>query len=483
MKQFVDVATRLVGIESVTTAGTENLANYLSVLMQARGLSVQTQEVRHSIEGVSQRQFNVLGVVGDPLVDRKTRKGLLLMSHIDTATPGAVAHWTEGRKNPFHLELDNGTLTGLGVADAKLSFLCQLEAISQLRDAKFKVPVYLAGTCGEEMGTFGAKYLLQSGAVNPQRVLVGKPTQLRVVTSHPTSSVFEVQFGYSIIERGARGFNRRINLYAQGRAGHPAYPRSGESALSKLLEFVSNAVENGFELKFTKLEAGSIPSQIPDWAAAEIFLTSHQLEDFKRYFREAHAASGGKTFRIELGGTGDAGIRFLPAAVLPALVRLDQVTKEFASQNVAAGSMLMTQVRKVDVGTAVAFDVRLSPEIDAKAMQERLFGVWNAVAREFPKLNLRVNTRWSNPGLSIPEDHEWVRQVQAALGEAHLEKIASKGIFGSEASLFGAKGYDTVVFGPGMFEGNAHCPNENVSMQEVEKTIKFYETLIRRVCL
>lgn len=223
MKQFVDVATRLVGIESVTTAGTENLANYLSVLMQARGLSVQTQEVRHSIEGVSQRQFNVLGVVGDPLVDRKTRKGLLLMSHIDTATPGAVAHWTEGRKNPFHLELDNGTLTGLGVADAKLSFLCQLEAISQLRDAKFKVPVYLAGTCGEEMGTFGAKYLLQSGAVNPQRVLVGKPTQLRVVTSHPTSSVFEVQFGYSIIERGARGFNRRINLYAQGRAGHPAY--------------------------------------------------------------------------------------------------------------------------------------------------------------------------------------------------------------------------------------------------------------------
>lgn len=95
MMRFMDEAKRLIRMNSVTANGNEEVANAVSTLMQDCGLKVQTQHVVHANEELSKRQFNVIGTMGDPLVDRKIKKGLLLNTHLDTVGPGLKENWTE----------------------------------------------------------------------------------------------------------------------------------------------------------------------------------------------------------------------------------------------------------------------------------------------------------------------------------------------------------------------------------------------------
>src|SRR4051812_30477174 len=101
MKRFLEEAKKMIRIHSVTSEGNEEISNFIATLMQDRGLKTQVQHVTHSNEKISKRQFNVVGILGDPLVDRKIRKGLLLDSHLDTVSPGLSENWTETGGDPF----------------------------------------------------------------------------------------------------------------------------------------------------------------------------------------------------------------------------------------------------------------------------------------------------------------------------------------------------------------------------------------------
>ncbi len=100
-------------------------------------------------------------------MDRKTRKGLLLNTHLDTVSPGILENWTETNGEPFTATVKDGRIFGLGAADVKLDFLCKLYAAERFREKKLRHPIYLVGTCCEEIGMFGAKYLIKSAALNP----------------------------------------------------------------------------------------------------------------------------------------------------------------------------------------------------------------------------------------------------------------------------------------------------------------------------
>src|SRR3954470_12594169 len=129
MKRFLDEAKRLIRINSVSANGNEEIANYVAALMQDRGLKTQIQHVTHSNEDISKRQFNVIGILGDPLSDRKIRKGLLLNTHLDMVGPGLCENWTETGGDPFSATIKDGKIYGLGTADVKLDFLSKLQAV------------------------------------------------------------------------------------------------------------------------------------------------------------------------------------------------------------------------------------------------------------------------------------------------------------------------------------------------------------------
>jgi acetylornithine deacetylase/succinyl-diaminopimelate desuccinylase-like protein len=493
MKRLLDEARRMIRINSVSANGNEELANYIASLLQDRGLKTQLQQVTHSLEDVSKRQFNVIGVVGDPLVDRKIRKGLLLSTHLDTVSPGIPENWTETGGDPFSATIKDGKIYGLGSADGKIDFLCKLHALERFREKKLRMPVYLTGTCGEEIGMVGAKYLIKALSLNPKYVLVGQPTGLSLVHAHKCMAVYRVSIGYQLVERDARGFSRRIDLHAFGRSAHASHPEAGTNAILATFDFMSKALQRGFEMRFTRLDGGDTVNKVPDRSVVQFYLTSHQFEDFKRFFRDTTRTEGHERgFRVELGGVGDAGVRFLPENLFPCVNELvslfSSLTQELSAEGddsfkPAHSTVNFGQIRQRAGMLDLSFDLRLLPNLNMEELEARIQKGVQAVAVRYPSLNVVATRARMTPSLAMNQNHELVRICREAMTAAGMEPRFSKESASTEAALYFQSGYEAVVFGPGGSNGNSHSPNEHNFIDQIEKAVDFYEKVIEKVCL
>jgi acetylornithine deacetylase/succinyl-diaminopimelate desuccinylase-like protein len=490
MKRLIEEARRMIETKSISSEGNEELVGFLSQLLKDRGLEVKTQQVFHSLEGVSKRQYNILGIMGDSLVDRTNRRGLLLVSHLDTVPPGVPAHWSKTNGNPYRTELDEGRLYGLGVADSKVDFLAKLYAILQFREKKLKMPIYLAGTCGEELGMFGCRYLMESFWVNPSYTLIGKPTGLKLVTSHPSHEVLQLKISYPVVDRDARGFNRRIKLKATGKTAHSAHPDEGVNALSQVIDFLNYTQENGFELRMTQLLGGSDYSQMPDEAFSEFFLTSHQYEDFKRFFRESLQGTD-QNLEIDYGGLGDTGISFLHETILDIIFDLSEAIKEISFQlaeerderfSPPVSNLRLAKVEQRQGETLVRLDLRLLPQGDQRKQKEKVMANLKKMGTRYPQMNIQAEFLSSHPSLQNG-NAAWTTLCKESLAAADIDPGEATLPFSTEAGYFEKRGYPALVFGPGDSRGNVHGVNESLPLKDIQKVIQFYENLIERVCL
>ncbi len=493
MKRFLEEAKRIIRINSVSVNGTEEMATIAAALMQDRGLKTQVQHVTHSNENISKRQFNVIGIIGDPLVDRKIRKGILLNTHLDTVSPGILENWSETGGDPFAATVKDGKIFGLGSADVKLDFLCKLHAVEKFRERKLKNPIYLVGTCGEEIGMFGAKYLIKSLALNPKYVLVGEPSDLKVVYAHKCLNIYRVSIGYQMVERDARGFNRRIDLHSFGKSAHSSYPHLGTNAILGAVDFLHRAMDQGFEMRFTRLDGGDTINKVPDHSLTQFYLTSHQFEDFKRFFREVVRAEGKeRSFRVELGGVGEAGVRFLPEPLFPCLTEVVEFFKatstEFQSTRDDTydpdfSTVNFGQLKQRLGGVDLHFDMRLLPEISPQDIEKKIKLGVREIASKYPNLNVDVTLERMNPSLNMSMNDPLIDICRDSMESVGIEPLFSKKATSTEAAQYFQAGYQAVVFGPGTSQGNSHSPNEHNRLEDIEKAIGFYEKVIERVCL
>lgn len=492
MKRLYEEARKMIRINSETSRGNEEMANYVASLMQEKGIKATLQHVTHSHEDVSTRQFNVIGILGDPLVDRKIRKGLLLNTHLDTVSPGLPENWTETGNDPFAATIKDGKIFGLGTADVKLDFLCKLHAAAKFRERKLKMPIYLVGTCGEEMGMFGTKYLIKSLALNPKYVVVGEPSGLKLVYAHKSLNVFRVSIGYQQVERDARGFNRKVELHALGRSAHGSYPHLGANAIEGMLNFLRDASERGFELRFTRLDGGDTVNKVPDRASAQLYLTSHQFEDFKRIFREmSKEPAEGVRYKVDLGGIGETGVRFLPDPLFPCLLEVkkffESVAADFQkvkdeSYNPSCSTVNFGKLKQQQGALVTHFDLRILPDLVPEQIEKHIRQGIQAIAERYPSLNIGVVRERMNPGLNMTMEHSLVKLCQSAMEETKLEPQFSKKATSTEAAQYFEAGYEAVVFGPGVSQGNSHSPNEHNLLEHLDKATAFYEKLIEKAC-
>jgi acetylornithine deacetylase/succinyl-diaminopimelate desuccinylase-like protein len=493
MKRLLEDARRLIRINSVSSNGNEELSNVVMSMMQERGLKAHTQLVTHSIEDVSKRQFNVIGILGDTLVDRKIRKGLLLNTHLDTVGPGLLENWTETGGDPFAATVKDGKIYGLGSADVKIDFLCKLRAIEKFREKKLKMPIYLVGTCGEEIGMFGVKYLIKSGTLNPKYVVVGEPSDLKVVYAHKCLNLYRVIVGYQQVERDARGFNRRIDFHAFGKSAHSSYPHLGSNAIYSAFDFLKRSTETGFDMRFTKIDGGDTVNKVPDRAALQFYLTSHQFEDFKRFFRDmVKTENKERSFRVELGGVGDTGVKFLPDLLFPCLQQIGEFFRGIAtdfervkddSYSPAFSTVNFGKLRQVPGQIIMNFDLRLLPDLVVEDIDKHIQDGIKAIASQYPSLNITAIRERTNPGLNMTLEHDLVKMCQEAMMNSQIEPLLDKKATSTEAAQYFQAGYEAVVFGPGKSQGNSHSPNEHNLLEHLEKATLFYERLIERACL
>jgi len=172
------------------------------------------------------------------------RPVIVLSTHMDTVPPFIPS------------SEDTTRIFGRGSCDAKGIIAAQIAAAERLRQDG--ILVGLLFLVGEERDSLGAKVANQHSP-GCKFLVNGEPTDNRI----------------AVASKGTL----RVELIAQGRMAHSAYPELGESAIDKLLEALNRLramklpAEEGIgptTLNIGMIEGGRAPNVIPDRARAQL---------------------------------------------------------------------------------------------------------------------------------------------------------------------------------------------------------------------
>lgn len=236
-RRLFDFLRALVDIDSTTGREGDAARFVASFLQQLPGLRVQLQPVSDPEPGLD--RFNVLAFCGQPAV--------VLSTHLDTVPPFIASRE------------DDGFIHGRGACDAKGIIAAQVFAAAQLLLAGVS-GFGLLFVSGEERNSAGAIAAnLTPPSPAPRFLINGEPTESKIITA-----------GKGVL---------RLNLKAQGRAAHSAYPELGDSAIDKLLDALTRLRAlplprdpdlGSASLNIGTIRGGRAPNVIPDHAEAEV---------------------------------------------------------------------------------------------------------------------------------------------------------------------------------------------------------------------
>ena len=269
----IELTRKLVGISS-TTYHEHDAGMFLDELLTGEGWTVERMPVEKpavgtpGAEGGGER-FNVYAHVAGVTPE------VVLSTHMDTVPPYVA------------LREDDEFLYGRGTCDAKGIIAAMVAAAERLRDAGVKVGMLFV--VGEERDSAGAKVANE----NPRgsRFLInGEPTDNRL----------------ALASKGAL----RVEMYADGKMAHSAYPELGESAIDKLVAALNDVqklplpyVEGIGEstLNVGLISGGRAPNVIADKAEAHILVRLvGPSEETKAAILKAVAGRARVEFSLEL---------------------------------------------------------------------------------------------------------------------------------------------------------------------------------------
>ena len=253
---------KLIDIESITgneTAVGEALAEELSQL----GYKVERVPVeRH--------RFNIWATR-----PRESRPALALSTHMDTVPPFIPSSET------------TESILGRGSCDAKGIIVAQIAAAEKLKAEGTHVGLLFLVV--EERDSQGAKVANQQPR-GTKFLINGEPTENKL----------------AIASKGTL----RVEVVAQGRMAHSAYPELGESAIEKLLdalervrkiELPSKPKVGPCTMNIGLIEGGCAPNVIPDHAQAELlYRLVGPAEELRNQIAAAVSGKAAARFKLEI---------------------------------------------------------------------------------------------------------------------------------------------------------------------------------------
>jgi len=227
----VDLTRQLVDIESVS-GNERQVGDWLYTELSRLGYQARKMPV----EG---ERSNVFAVS-----PQQPHPAIVFSTHMDTVPP-------------FIPSSEDATrVYGRGSCDAKGIIAAQIAAAERLRLEAIEVGLLFL--VGEERDSLGAKVANQQAPGN-QFLVNGEPTENRI----------------AVASKGTL----RVDIVAQGRMAHSAYPELGESAIDKLLKVLNRleAMKLPVEeevgpttLNIGVIEGGRAPNVIADHARAQL---------------------------------------------------------------------------------------------------------------------------------------------------------------------------------------------------------------------
>ncbi len=256
----MDVAAftrQLVDIESIT--GNEGpVGDFLHRELLRRGFQAE----KIPVEGA---RCNVFAVSSG-----RPRPAVVFSTHMDTVPPFIPS------------SEDAARVYGRGSCDAKGIIAAQVEAAERLRQEG--IHVGLLFLVGEERDSLGAK-MANRNPPGSKFLVNGEPTENQI----------------AIASKGAL----RVEVIAEGRMAHSAYPELGESAIDKLLLALQRLramklpEEEGIgpcTLNIGMIEGGRAPNVVPDKARAQLL---YRLVGSSEQLKREIVAAVGNLARVE----------------------------------------------------------------------------------------------------------------------------------------------------------------------------------------
>jgi acetylornithine deacetylase len=218
---------------------------------------------------VAHERFNVVATLDDQPPQ------IVFSTHMDTVPPFI----------PSSEDYDN--IYGRGSCDAKGIIAAQIAACERLR--KEGAAVGMLFLVGEERDSLGAK-IANSSPPGSRFLINGEPTENKI----------------ALASKGAL----RVEVVAQGKMAHSAYPELGESAIEKLLtalerlramKLPNNPEVGPCTLNIGLIEGGRAPNVIPDFAKAQLlYRLVGPSDELRRQITETVAGLAQAEFVLEI---------------------------------------------------------------------------------------------------------------------------------------------------------------------------------------
>lgn len=203
----VELLSRLVEFQSVSGQPNKDIAAYVENFAVSLGAEV---ERFMSPDGTQSGLFMTFGP--------RVAGGIVLSGHMDVV-PATAKDWTS---DPFCLRLADGRLYGRGAVDMKGFLAICLSVAAELPISRMTRPLHLAFSYDEEVSCEGVKPIVShiiSSVLKPEAVIVGEPTEMRVVGAH----------------KGALDWT----IHILGKAAHSSRPQLGANAIHAAAKLIS----------------------------------------------------------------------------------------------------------------------------------------------------------------------------------------------------------------------------------------------------
>lgn len=172
----------------------ENALTFAAELIGIPGLSGEEGEVAHRLKqemdelGLSDVRIDDTGNVIGVAPGTGSAPPAMLNCHLDVVGEGDHTEW---EVPPFSGEVRDGFIHGRGSMDIKGPLALQTYAAASMI-GKAPGDVIAAHTVFEERGGLGMKRLLESGAINPEVVIIGEATHGDICIGHRGRAELEV---------------------------------------------------------------------------------------------------------------------------------------------------------------------------------------------------------------------------------------------------------------------------------------------------
>ncbi len=447
---WIETCRKLISLDSSTTSSTVESVQYLATLAEQAGFVVEILSEMQN--GVSQAN-----IIVRPETFKPGDQEFLLQTHLDTVEPGHFGLWKKNGFNPFDAVIIDGCIYGLGAADVKLDFLCKLEALKKLKTKKFlKLKPVLVGTFGEETGMQGALKLIRKNKISAKYALVGEPSNLNIIHAAKGFATVEIRIPLSqseITYKTKRDLLESTSTQSKifsGKSAHSSTPHLGENAIVKMFDYLQKMPEN---MVLVEVDGGTRYNSIPNQAMVELDFSSHVENLALQKINNIYEVI--KKVQAEM-----------------ELIKDLEFEPSFSTLSIGI-------IRTFEDTILIGGSCRILPNVTQDHYEKWMELIKSVCEKNHSFFHI---TDYKKP-FRTSQNSQLVKAAQSILTKMNLDSECKALPSTNEASLFTRINIECLCFGAGVRQDNVHTPQEHVKIDDLEKSILFYEQMVERFCL